>query len=223
LCSQKYEEFAQPRDANHCPLSPLDFTLVAYERSDFERWYRSGDRVHSPADRERLVRMAVGIGEYMLQRAIRSVLDIGAGEGSWAPVLRRVRPGARYLGVEPSEYALAKYGTRRGLVRGSLGSLPLSATRKQWDLVVCCGVLNYVTDGELDFGLARIARLAQGVAYLELFASGDEVVGDLRGSRAPAAHYRQLLRAHGLVQCGPHCYVGPKFEGDLLALEGFTK
>src|SRR5205823_6250745 len=80
-----------------------------YDREYFERWYRDprqavilGDHV---ARRDAL---AVAAAEYVLERRVASVLDVGAGEGAWRPFLRRLRPGVRYAGVEPSAYAVAR-------------------------------------------------------------------------------------------------------------------
>ncbi|NUQ13332.1 MAG: class I SAM-dependent methyltransferase, partial [Gemmatimonadaceae bacterium] len=52
----------------------------------------------------------VGVTEYLLDRPVRSVLDVGCGEGNWAAVLRGIRPRARYLGVDGSEYAIRRFG-----------------------------------------------------------------------------------------------------------------
>jgi hypothetical protein len=72
----------------------------------------------------------------------------------------------------------------------------------------------------LERGIARIAALAGGVAFLEIFTRGDEVEGNLRGfDRRPAAYYRRLLRRHGLVQCGPHAYVGRALRESIATFE----
>ena len=191
---------------------------MPYPASYFDKWYRSADRVHTPADRARTVRMVVGVADYMLGRPVRTVLDIGAGEGLWFPVLRRIRPAIRYAGVDPSEYAVTRYGRSRNLQLGSLGSLPPALARQQYDLIVCSGMLNYLTVGELRSGLAQVARLASGVAFLELFTDRDDVQGDVRGRRR-APFYRSLLGDLGLRHCGPHCYVGPEFEGVVAEME----
>lgn len=190
-----------------------------YDERYFRRWYHSAQRVHSPADRERIVRMVLAVSEYMLGRPVRTVLDIGAGEGLWFPVLRRLRRGIRYLGVDPSEYAVARYGRARHLRVGTLGSLPPDVRPGGYDLVVCSGVLNYLPGRELRAGLERIALLARGVAYLELYTRTDDVDGDTRGTRRPASHFRRLLREAGFRHCGPHCYIGPAFEGTTAELE----
>lgn len=191
---------------------------MPYPASYFDKWYRSAQRVHGPADRARTVRMVLGVADYMLGRPVRTVLDVGAGEGHWYPVLRRVRPAVRYAGVDPSEYAVARYGRTRHLRRGSLGDLPPALARRSYDLIVCSGVLNYVPPAELRRGLAQLADLARGVAFLELFTARDDVHGDTRGRR-PGRAYRTLVRELGFRHCGPHCYIGPAFEGAVAEME----
>ena len=79
-----------------------------YDQSYFDRWYRDG----GIGDRARLARkvlLAVATAEYHLERPIRTVLDIGCGEGPWRAPLLKARPGVRYLGFDGSEYAIARY------------------------------------------------------------------------------------------------------------------
>ena len=44
----------------------------------------------------------------MLERPIETVIDVGCGEGPWRAALRRIRPKARYVGLDPSEYAIRR-------------------------------------------------------------------------------------------------------------------
>jgi SAM-dependent methyltransferase len=191
---------------------------MQYPKSYFDKWYRSSQRVHSHASRARTVRMVLALGDYMLGRAVRTVIDIGAGEGQWFLELRKLRPTIRYVGVDPSEYAVRRYGRSRSLVLGSLGNLPDRLRNRRYDLVVCSGVLNYLPLAELKVGFATIASLASGVAFLELFTNRDEVHGDTRGRRR-AKVYRDLLRLFGYRHCGPHCYIAPEFEGTTVEME----
>ncbi len=178
----------------------------------------------------RRVALAVAAAEYVLERPVRSVLDVGAGEGAWRPHIKRLRPRARYAGVEPSAYAVQRFGKRRGIVQGAfgaLGSAPVTralarlGARPPYDLIVCSDVLHYVPARELAPGLATIARwLGGGVAFLELFTSRDATEGDQEAfqARTPAAYARALQRAH-LVHLGLHCYVGAGVEREIMAME----
>lgn len=192
-----------------------------YDKAYFDRWYRSPrSRVITRGAVERKARLALAAAEYLLERPVRSVLDVGAGEGAWQPVLLRLRPRARYLGVDPSEYAVARYGERRGLRLGRFGALDRAVPRGRFDLVVCCGVLNYLTPGELSRGLASVRRRLDGVAFLEIWTSEDEVVGDRSAwlDRSPR-WWRGLLREAGLTAIGLHLYAGAEAATRLAALE----
>ena len=172
------------------------------------------------ADVERKVRMALGVAEYFLDRPVRSVLDVGAGEAPWQRILRRLRPRARYVGVDDSEYVVERFGRRRGIRRGRLGTLGSLGLRRMFDLVVCCDVLHYVKTDELRDGLRALAQLARGPAYLEAYTSADDVAGDDAHfqRRSPFA-YRRLFHAAGFVPVGPHCYLHRRMQGMLVALE----
>ena len=96
----------------------------AYDRAYFDKWYRApSSRVRSPAELARLVRFVVATAEYVLARPVRSVLDVGAGEGNWLPLLRAHRRTIHYQGVDPSEYAVRRFGRRRNILLGDLASL----------------------------------------------------------------------------------------------------
>ena len=172
------------------------------------------------ADVERKVRMAVGVAEYLLDRPIRSVLDVGCGEGTWQPILKRLRPKLHYQGVDDSAYVVARFGTRRNIRRGSVGGLGALGIRRMYDLVVCCDVLHYVKTAELRAGLTALAGLARGPAYLEAYTSADDVAGDHgHFQRRSPAVYRRLFREAGFLPVGPHCYVQRRLEQTLVALE----
>src|SRR3954465_13770633 len=98
--------------------------MKEYNRDYYKRWY------HDPATRiasadllERKVRLALAAAEFMLGRKARSVLDIRCGGGAWAPVLRRLRRGIAYTGIESSEYVVRRFGKRRNIRLGSFGRL----------------------------------------------------------------------------------------------------
>src|SRR4051812_31313846 len=122
-----------------------------YDEAYFTRWYRDPrTRVHSPDDVRRKIHMVLGITERYLGRKLRSVLDIGAGEGTWGVELRRGRPGLRYLGVDPSEYVVSRHGRRRNLRLGRFEDLPTLKLGRQHDLIVCADMLQYIPTPALE-------------------------------------------------------------------------
>ena len=135
----------------------------AYDQAYFERWYRDPRYAlfhHGMLPRR--VQLAVAASEYLLERPIRSVLDVGCGEGRWRPLLKHVRPRIRYVGVDSSPYVVARYGKRRHLRLGRLGQLGQLGLEGCFDLIVCSDVLHYVERDELRRGLQAIARLLEG-------------------------------------------------------------
>jgi SAM-dependent methyltransferase len=156
----------------------------------------------------RKVRLAVAAAEYMLDREIRSVLDIGCGEAPWRGELRRIRPAVSYQGTDTSEYVVQRYGRTRNIRLAGMGELDGLKLRKSYDLVVCADMLEYVPRTDMARGLSTIARVLGGVAYLEAFTTSDELVGDREGwhHRSPAM-YRKAFKSAGLYSCGLNCYI----------------
>jgi len=182
--------------------------VKVYDRNYFQRWYRHPrHRVSTHESLTRKVRMAVSITEFLISRPIRSVLDIGCGEALWFPILKRMRPDVRYVGVDSSEYAIERYGETRNIRYGTLASIGTMKSLRVSDLVVCADVLQYVDTAEAERGLRAIRRLIRGAAYIEAFTSEDGMVGDHEGwHERSAAEYRRMFRRAGLTQCGPHCF-----------------
>jgi SAM-dependent methyltransferase len=197
-------------------------SMKHYDQSYFHRWYRDPKtRVITPADTRRKAHLAVAAAEYMLGRPVRTVLDVGAGEGAWLSGLRAVRPEVRYTGVDPSEYVVRRFGKRRNIHRGTFGALDeVGLLSGMYDLIVCSGVVNYLSRPELKRGLEVIAAVLAGVAFIEVWTTEDDVIGDRRGwQQHTPAYYRDIFRAAGLVACGMHCYVGPALADETAALE----
>jgi len=187
-----------------------------YDRAYFERWYRRpASRLEAPAELRRRVTMAVAIAERYLGRAVRSALDVGCGEGRWRAELRRLRPRLRYVGVEPSDYAVERFGRRRGIVRADFGDLAQLDLGGPFDLVVCADVLHYLDDEELDRGLPALVAATGGAAYLEVLTAAEEVEGDTRGMilRAPEGYEARFARA-GLTGVGGHVWLAPALAYD---------
>lgn len=191
-----------------------------YDRAYFKRYYHDRrTRVHSHAEVRRKVTMAVSLAEYFLRRQVRTVLDIGCGEAAWLGHLRALRPRVAYSGLDSSDYVIERFGQARNIRRATFGELP-SLGLLAYDLVVCSDVLHYVDDAEIRTGIAEIARICEGMAYVEVLTSEDEVVGDLDAFQfRPAAWYRNAFRKVGMTQVGPYCWLSPGLDEVAAELE----
>ncbi len=192
-----------------------------YTKAYFDKWYRHPrHRVKSPTDIERQLRFVVSATEYLFERPVRKVLDVGAGEGNWSLALKKIRPGAKYYGVDASEYAVERFGRKRNIRLGTFATLPELGLPDDFDLVLCCGVLNYVALRELRSGLTFLATLCPGAAYFEVFSSADDAEGDFTRAEARApAWWRALFRKAGWSALGMHLYLPTPIEGVAAALE----
>lgn len=196
----------------------------AYDRAYFEQWYRGpaaeGSEIGGPARLARKVALAVASAEYHLERPIRSVLDIGCGEGAWRAPLLKWRPKLQYLGFDSSPYAIARHGARRNLHYARFGDFECLRPCAPVDLLVCSDVLHYLATRELDRGLAGIGELCGGVAFLETFTGQDGIDGDTDGfKRRPAQFYRQRFEAIGLGTLGSHLWLSPGLRDGAASLE----
>jgi SAM-dependent methyltransferase len=195
-----------------------------YDHAYFDRWYRDPALKHQaiggPARLARKVALAVATAEYHLERPIRSVLDIGCGEGAWRAPLLKLRPKLRYLGFDSSQYAIARHGAARNLHFASFGDFEHLRPCAPADLLVCSDVLHYLDARELDRGLPALAELCGGVAFLETFTRSDGIDGDTEGFRArPARFYRERFARVGLSPLGSHLWLAPSLQAGTAALE----
>lgn len=225
----RIREVTLPQFANMhvTPAPPLQFITSelampkTYDRDYFDKWYRDPKHaVGSPAELKRKVAMVVAQAEYYLGRPLRNVLDVGCGEGTWRAPLLSLRPGVAYRGLDASEYVVERYGRRRNIGLARFGQLEQLRFDTRFDLIVCTDVLHYLRPTEIRAGLHGIGEMLEGIAFLEVFTSRDDVAGDHHGfvSRAPSWYLREFGAA-GLLACGSHCYLGPRLERHIAALE----
>jgi SAM-dependent methyltransferase len=191
-----------------------------YDETYFDRWYRGRSRVHASGELQRKVALTIAAAEYFLHRQVRTLLDVGCGEGAWQPELRALRPRLRYLGLDPSEYAVSRYGRERNLRRAAFAELRSLRLPRKFDVVVCSDVLHYLPDDEIRRGLTELVRLSSGIAYLEVLTADDDIVGDLEGFiRRPAKWYRRIFEGAGLRSAGPYLWLAPPLQSSAASLE----
>jgi SAM-dependent methyltransferase len=195
-------------------------TRKHYDEQYFERWYRR-EGFGSRARLQRKVHYALSAAEYLLERPVRTVLDVGCGEAPWRAALHRVRPTISYVGVDPSDYAVARFGRTRDIRLGTFGGLRELGLRGPFDLVVCADVVLYVNDRDLRRGLETISDMLRGVAYIEIFTANDEIEGDLsQFHRRRPSTYERVFASVGLARVGPHLYAGTEVLPTLSDFEG---
>jgi len=194
-----------------------------YDQHYFDHWYRNSS--HSLGRSGLIARkaaFAVAMAEYYLGRPVRSVLDIGCGEGNWRAPLLKLRPKLDYRGVDSSEYAIARYGRTRNLALVGFGQLEHVRFDAPVDLLVCSDVLHYVPSAELNRGLSGFAELCTGLAFVDLYCKGDAITGDLRGFQMrTAGWYRKAFARAGFTACGSHGYLSPPLRREATSLEIF--
>jgi SAM-dependent methyltransferase len=190
-----------------------------YDKAYFDRWYRGRGRINTHAEVRRKVTLAVTMSEYFLRHPIRTVLDVGCGEGAWFPHLRALRPRVQYSGFDSSDYAVERYGAERNIRKATFGELP-KLKLGVYDLVICSDMLHYVPEDEIRIGLKTVAEVTDGLAFLEVLTREDDVSGDLDAFfRRPAAWYRTQFRSAGLTFVGPYCWLSPAFKDAVAELE----
>jgi SAM-dependent methyltransferase len=89
---------------------------------------------------------------------VRRILDAGCGTGMLRAPLLRTLPGARYVGLESSDYLCRRYGWQRGRIE-------TYRPRAPFDVVICYDVLQYLDARAAERALANCGRLCRGVLY----------------------------------------------------------
>ena len=192
-----------------------------YDQVYFDSWYRGKESpIGSRSVLGRKVSHAVALTELVLDRPLRSVLDVGCGEGRWQPEVSKLRPGATYLGIDSSDYVVKRYGAKRNIRLGTFAEIEYHVFEEPFDLVVCSDVLHYLTRPEILAGLPALANALGGVALLEVFTRSDEIEGDMAGfKRRYMGAYLEMFSAVGLVPVGMQAYVADEMAADLDALD----
>jgi SAM-dependent methyltransferase len=167
----------------------------SFDAKYYARYYEDErTRVASSADIARLGRFVCSYVDY-LDVNVKRVLDAGCGLGLWRDVIAAHYPSARYVGIEISEH-LCK---TRGFTHASVVDY---RDRGRFDLVICQGVLQYLTDAEAKRAIQNLGRLCRGILYLEVLtredwaSACDQRFSDGAVHRRTAAWYRKQLAPH---------------------------
>ena len=189
-----------------------------FDEAYYQRYYfDKKTRVVDPGHLERLGAFVCSYLQY-LRVPVRRVLDVGCGIGLWREVIARHFPEAQYHGVEYSEYLCARYGWERASVVDYRSAEP-------FDLVICQGVLPYLSAADLKRALHNLGVLSRGALYLEAVTREDyerdiidDQLTDPRLFRHRAQLYRQGL-LNGYTELGGGVWLSRQADVPLFALE----
>jgi predicted TPR repeat methyltransferase len=189
-----------------------------FDEAYYQRFYF--DKKTSVVDSAHVERLGAFVCSYLqyLRVPVRRVLDVGCGIGLWRDVIAKHYPHAHYHGVELSAYLCTRFGWEQGSVRDYQAKTP-------FDLVICQGVLPYLSAADLKLALRNLGTLCSGALYVEAVAREDweqdivdETLTDPRLFKHPAALYRRGL-AEGFTELGGGLWLSRAAEVPVFALE----
>lgn len=191
-----------------------------FDEAYYQRFYF--DKKTSVVDPAHAARLGAFVCSYLqyVRVPVQRVLDVGCGIGLWRDAIAQHFPQASYHEVEYSEYLCQRYSWEQGSV---VDYAP--ADGQPFDLVICQGVLPYLSPGDLKRALANLARLSRGALYVEAVAREDyerdiidDELTDPRLYRHRAELYRRGL-AQGFTELGGGVWLSQRAEVPLFALE----
>lgn len=189
-----------------------------FDEAYYQRYYFN--KKTSVVDLEHVERLGAFVCSYLkyLRVPVKRVLDMGCGIGLWRDAVAKHLPDAKYHGVEFSEYLCGRYGWQRG-------SVVNYANPEPFDLVICQGVLPYLSAADLQLALRNLGRLSRGALYVEAVTREDyehetldEALTDPRLFRHRAQLYRRGL-AEGFKTLGGGMWLSHRAEVPLFELE----
>jgi len=139
---------------------------ATFDESYYQRYYF--DKKTRVADPQHVERLGAFVCAYLkyLRVPVHRVLDLGCGIGLWRDIVARHFPQSSYQGVEFSEYLCRRYGWEQG-------SVVDYRAREPFDLVICQGVLAYLSPPDLKRALHNLGALSKGALYVEVVARED--------------------------------------------------
>ncbi len=191
-----------------------------FDAGYYARFY--GDartRVQGPREVARLCRGIVETARWW-SIPIASVVEVGAGTGLARDWFAGKKPEVRYVSTDVSPFACKAYGHRR---------LDISSARVRgrFDLVICQGVLPYLTGPAAASALDHLGAMASGLLYLECQTDRDiadvvdATVSDIALRGRPARFYVDRLEKH-FVMLGGGLWIARRARVPLYELESGT-
>lgn len=165
----------------------------------YYRRYYSDKPVHT---KRKVAQLATAVDSFCAwwDVPVRSVLDVGAGPGYWRDWYREHRPRVKVTSTDVSEYACKKYGH-------DLRDITSWTPDRRYDLVICHGVLHYLSDTGARRAIDNLAAGCGSILYIEAPTAHDleHVVDtsatDMSVHARTGAWYLRHLRKH-FIQVG---------------------
>jgi len=193
-------------------------SAALFDEAYYQRFYF--DKKTSVVDPQHVERLGTFVCSYLkyLRVPVHRVLDMGCGIGLWKDIVAQHFPLASYQGVEYSAYLCERFGWQQGSVVDWQAGEP-------FDLVICQGVLPYLSPPDLKAALRNLGRLSRGALYVEAVAREDyerdiidEDLTDPRLFRHRAELYRRGL-GEGFLELGGGMWLSRRAEVPMFALE----
>jgi len=189
-----------------------------FDEAYYQRYYFN--KKTSVVDPEHVARLGAFVCSYLqfIRVPVQRVLDVGCGIGLWREVIKRHFPQAEFHGVEYSEYLCGRFGWERGSVVDYQAGAP-------YDLVICQGVLPYLSAADAKLAMRNLARLSCGALYVEAVAREDweqDIVDDELTDPRLFKHRAQLYRqglAEGFTELGGGVWLSRQSDLPVFALE----
>lgn len=132
----------------------------------YARYYENPKtRVYSAEEHSALAGYVFAFAKWN-QLEMRNVLDVGAGIGLWKAWIEKHHPKVKYTGTEVSEAMCLKHGYQQC-------DIARWRDRKQYDLIICQGVLQYLPDPDVAPAVANIAAMSRGLVFFEALTRAD--------------------------------------------------
>jgi SAM-dependent methyltransferase len=191
--------------------------MLRFDEAYYRRFYKDpSTRVYDQRRHTKLVSGVVSLVEWFGVE-LNEVLDVGAGLGWWGEWLRANRKSVRVTSTEIEREICEKYGH----LQADITTLRLE---KQFDLVVCQGVLPYLDTTGADAAIENLAAMCGSFLYLEAVTSDDmkDAIDaertDLRVNLRAASWYRKRLAPH-FKEIGVGLYAARHAQMPFFALE----
>jgi hypothetical protein len=177
------------------PSMPRRADEPRFDVSYYDRFYLDpATRIYGPKQHGHLVTGVVSLIDWF-GGELRDVLDVGAGVGRWRDWFQKHRAAVKVVSTELDPEVCKKFGHEQRNISTWRG-------RRKFDLVICQGVVPYLSDADAERAIDNLAAMSRGFLYFEAITKRDleEVCDtsktDLRVHRRTGAWYRKRLGRH---------------------------